>query len=272
MQKKRILLTGASTGIGAATATIFAENGAEIVSLDIKEAPEHSNKHIYCDLSNPSAIDEAIEKLEGTFDALLNIAGVPGTVPAETIMRVNTIGLRQLTERVFEKLNNNAAIVNVASIAGFNWARRLKDHLELLAIDDYNEAVAWCANRDMDGNTAYHFSKEAVVVYSMQLAGRGIKRGIRANSVSPGPVATPLLPAFKEQAGHGQLDWVISEIGGAAEPDDIGRAIFYLASEQSNCINGVDITIDRGFSAGLAMGWVDKNQSPIMKARAAEKK
>lgn len=272
MPKKRILLTGASTGIGAATAKLFAENDAEIVSLDIKDAPEDSNNHIYCDLSDPDVIDEVVGKLEGKFDALLNIAGVPGTVPADTIMRVNTIGLRRLTEGVFEKLNDNAAIVNVASIAGFNWARRLKDHLELLAIDDFNEAVAWCANRDMDGNTAYHFSKEAVVVYSMQLAGRGIKRGIRANSVSPGPVATPLLPAFKEQAGHGQLDWVISEIGRAAEPEDIGQVIFYLASEQSNCVNGVDITVDRGFSAGLAMGWVDKNQSPIMKARAAEKK
>lgn len=268
MSAKRILMTGASTGIGAATTALLTAQGDEVVSLDIKDAPAGVSDHVHCDLSDPESIDAAINKLDGKFDGLLNIAGVPGTVPPELIMRVNTLGLKRFTEGVFDQLNDNAAIVNIASIAGFNWTRHLKEITELLAIDDFNAAVEWCNARDMDGNVAYHFSKECVVVYTKQLAGRALGRGIRANSVSPGPVATPLLPDFKEQAGAGQLDWVIECIGRAAQPQDIGNIVKFLASDASMFINGEDITADHGFGAGLATGWIDKHESPLMKARA----
>lgn len=268
MNGKRILMTGASTGIGAATTALFNTDGDEVISLDIKDAPEGVSQHLHCDLSDPASIDAALTELDGSFDALLNIAGVPGTVSPELIMRVNTLGLQRFTEGVFDRLNDNASIVNIASIAGFNWTRHLKEILELLAIDDFNAAVEWCNARDMDGNVAYHFSKECVVVYSKQLAGRALKRGIRSNSISPGPVATPLLPDFKEQAGAGQFDWVIDCIGKAAEPKDIGNIVKFLTSEASMFINGEDITADHGFGAGLATGWIDKHQSPVMKARA----
>jgi NAD(P)-dependent dehydrogenase (short-subunit alcohol dehydrogenase family) len=271
MSKKRILMTGASSGIGAATAQLFNAAGDDVISLDIKDAPPGVAQHIHCDMSDATSIDAALAQLEGNFDALLNIAGVPGTVPAGLIMRVNTLGLMRVTEAVLDRINSGGAIVNIASIAGFNWARHLQDINELLAISDFAAASAWCEARNMDGNLAYHFSKECVVVYTMQLAGRALKRGLRANSISPGPVATPLLPDFKEQAGGGQLDWVIDTIGRAAEPVDIGNVVHYLASATSEFINGQDITVDRGFSAGLAMGWVDKNASPLMKARAAAK-
>ena len=268
MSAKRILITGASSGIGAATTARYAANGDEVTSLDVKDAPPGATSHVHCDMSDPASIDQALTQLDGNFDVLLNIAGVPGTVSPDLIMRVNTIGLRRVTERVLDRLNPGGAIVSVASIAGFNWARHIKDIRELLAIDDFEQAAAWCAAREMDGDTAYHFSKECVVVYTMEIAGRALERGLRANSVSPGPVATPLLPAFKEQAGQGQLDWVIETIGRAAEPEDIADVIEYLATGPSAFINGRDITIDRGFSAGLAMGWIDKHESPLLKARA----
>ena len=270
MANKRILITGASSGIGAATVALFKQAGDEVTSLDIKDAPPGTDQPIHCDMSDPKSIDAALAQLDGNFDCLLNIAGVPGTVPADLIMGVNTLGLKRVTEGLIDRLNSGGAIVNIASIAGFNWARHLKDINELLAIDDWDAAASWCKQRDMDSNTAYHFSKECVVAYTMQLAGRALERGLRANSISPGPVATPILPDFKEQAGHGQLDWVIDVIGRAAEPADIGNVVQYLATGPSEFINGQDITVDRGFSAGLAMGWVDKNESPLMKARAAK--
>lgn len=268
MANKRILLTGASSGIGAACVTLLNAGGHDVISLDIKDAPAGVNQHVHCDMGDEASIDAALKAVDGKFDALLNVAGVPGTLPAEPIMRINTIGLKHLTEQVIDRINNNGAIVNVASIAGFNWGRHLKDINELLNISDYQQATEWCNARNMDGNTAYHFSKECVVVYTKQLAGRALERGVRANSVSPGPVATPLLPDFKQQAGDGQLDWVINNIGRAAEPTDIADLIYFLAFGPADYINGEDITIDRGFSAGLATGWIDKNESPLMKARA----
>ena len=269
MTAKRILLTGASSGIGAACAGLFHAAGDEVTSLDIKDAPAGAAHHLHCDMSEPASIDAALAALEGNFDVLLNVAGVPGTLDPLLIMRVNTLGLKHLTEAMLERLNPGGAIVNIASIAGFNWGRHLKDISELLAIDDFDAALAWCEARDMDGNAAYHFSKECVVVYTMQLAALGPQRGIRANSVSPGPVATPLLPAFKEQAGQGQLDWVIDSIGRAAEPLDIANVVQYLATGPSAYVNGRDLIVDGGFTAGLTMGWIDKNESPLVKARAA---
>lgn len=268
---RRILLSGASSGIGAACAARFAAAGDEVTSLDIKPAPPGAALHLHCDLGDPAAIDAAVAALSGEYDVLLNVAGVPGTVDPELIMRVNTLGLKHLTEAVFARLRAGGAIVSIASIAGFNWARHLKDITELLALDDFDQALAWCRARDMDGNAAYHFSKECVVVYMMQLAGRALARDLRANSVSPGPVATPLLPDFKAQAGAGQLDWVIESIGRAAEPMDIANVVYFLAGPDSSFVNGRDLIVDRGFTAGLATGWVDKNQSPLLKARAAQR-
>ena len=223
MPSRRILLTGAASGIGAATAKLFHAAGDDVISLDIKAGPPEASEHHHCDMSDPASIDTALAKVKGHIDVLLNVAGVPGTLPADPIMRVNTIGLKHLTEAIFPRISDHGAIVSIASIAGFNWARHLPEIQDLLAIDDFDAAVKWCQARGMDGNTAYHFSKECVVVYSKQLAGRGIARGIRANSISPGPVATPLLPDFKTQAGQGQLDWVIECIGRAAEPADIAQ-------------------------------------------------
>lgn len=271
MSGKRILLTGASSGIGAACCALFQAAGDEVTSLDIKAAPPGAAQHLHCDMADPTSIDAACAALDGNFDALLNVAGVPGTVDPELIMRVNTLGLKRLTDAMLDRLDAGGAIVNIASIAGFNWARHMKEITELLAIADFDEAVAWCRAREMDANAAYHLSKEAVVVYTMQIAGPALARGLRANSISPGPVATPLLPDFKQQAGTGQIDWVIDAIGRAAEPLDIANVVQYLATGASEFINGRDIVVDRGFTAGLATGWIDKNESPLIKARAAAK-
>ncbi len=109
MAAKRILMTGASSGIGAATTELFAAAGDEVISLDVQAAPPGAHTHIHCDMSDPASIDAAVAQLEGNFDALLNIAGVPGTVPAELIMRVNTVGLKHFTEQVVGRINDNGS-------------------------------------------------------------------------------------------------------------------------------------------------------------------
>ena len=119
----------------------------------------------------------------------------------------------------------------------------------------------------MDGNAAYHFSKECVVVYTMQMAGPALARGLRCNSVSPGPVATPILPDFKQQAGAGQIEWVIAGIGRAAEPREIAEVVQYLATGPSSFVNGRDLIVDRGFSAGITTGWIDKSSAPGAKKK-----
>ncbi len=116
--QRTILVTGASTGIGAATTARLVAAGHRVVSLDIKEAPPGVEAHHHCDLSDPASISDVAARLEGPFHSLLNIAGVPGTLPSEMVIRVNVLGLRQLTEAVWDRIADGGTVVNVASIAG----------------------------------------------------------------------------------------------------------------------------------------------------------
>ena len=99
-----VILTGGSTGIGAATAKALAKAGREIINLDIKEAPQEASAHFHCDLADPGSIDSVLGKLEGTFASLLNVAGVPGTVDRDTVVGVNTLGLRHLTDGIWDQI------------------------------------------------------------------------------------------------------------------------------------------------------------------------
>ena len=96
----RVLLTGASTGIGNATLGRLVAEGHDVTTLDIKDGPEGASQHFACDLSDPASIDAVVEQLDGPLDALGNIAGVAGSMGAELVLRVNVYGLRHLTEHL----------------------------------------------------------------------------------------------------------------------------------------------------------------------------
>ena len=263
MSIKTIVMTGGSSGIGAATSKLFLDDGNKVISLDVKDPLGEVTSHIACDLAKPDSIAEALESLpEERIDVLLNIAGVPGTLDPSKVMEVNFLGLQSLTETMEGRISEGGAIVNVASIAGFNWMKSISRIKELISLKLHSEKVALCDSLDMNGDTAYAFSKECVVFYTMHLAGVLQARGIRCNSVSPGPVATPLLPEFKAQTAAGQIDWLISEIGRPAEPEEIANVIHFLASDKASYVNGRDIVIDGGLSSGLATGSINKTDSP----------
>ena len=207
-----IVLTGAASGIGNATARRLLDRGYTVISLDIKEPTAAVQAHYHCDLSDPAAIDACVLQIAGPIASLMNVAGVPGTVGPELTMRVNIFGLRHLTEALWE----------------------------CIAI----------------GTDAYTFSKEAVVMYTMRMAGRGLARGIRANDVGPGPVDTPILPAFTEQAGEELMQHMIRQVGRPANPDDIAEVLVVLAEAEMGWVNGQHIVADGGLTAGFSSGWV----------------
>jgi NAD(P)-dependent dehydrogenase (short-subunit alcohol dehydrogenase family) len=257
------IVTGSSTGIGGATVARLLAAGREVVSLDIKDPPPGVADHHHCDLADPASIEATAARLDGRYASLLNIAGVPGTVPSELVGRVNVFGLRLLTEMVFDRIVDGGTVVNVSSIAGNTWKRRLGPIQEMLATTSFAEGVAWWNEHAAGvGADPYTFSKEAVVVYTMQLAREGLSRGIQVNDVGPGPVNTPLLPAFREQAGPDQMDWLNSQVGRVGQPDDIAEVLEWLAVGDHRWLNGNHITVDGGISAGLASKWVDSRTAP----------
>ena len=161
-----ILLTGGASGVGAATVRQLLDRGHRLTSLDVKQAGNDGVDERLCDLSDPAAIDAAVAGLDGPYDALLNIAGVPGTVGADLTMQVNFFGLRHLTERLWDRLADGASIVNVASIAGNNWRKRRGYLGELLAITGFRGRLNLVARKQGPG---WHRR-----LYLFQGSGRGL--------------------------------------------------------------------------------------------------
>lgn len=266
---KRILLTGASTGIGNATLRRLIDDGHEVVSLDVKDAPAGAAAHHHCDLSDPGSVDGVIGGLGEPFDGLGNIAGVAGSMGAELVLRVNVFGLRHLTESLLAagKLNDGASIVNIASLAAMVWQRHLDRLAELDSAADFAAGLELAAAYDRGGPNAYVLSKEWVVSYTKHLAGRLLDRGIRVNSVSPGPVDTPLFPYFETDAGAEQMAWMNEQVGRVGTPADEAEVVAWLLAGECGWVNGVDLPVDGGLAAGMTVGWADTRQSPASKAR-----
>jgi NAD(P)-dependent dehydrogenase (short-subunit alcohol dehydrogenase family) len=266
---KRMLLTGASTGIGNATLRRLVDQGHEVVNLDIKEPPEGAAEHVHCDLSDPASIEAAIGQLEGSFDGLGNIAGVAGSMGAELVLRVNVFGLRHVTEELLAagKLNDGGSIVNIASLAGMAWQRHLDRIAELDAAADFAAGIDVATAYDRGGPNAYVLSKEWVVSYTKVLAGQLLDRKIRVNSVSPGPVDTPLFPSFENDAGADQMAWMNEQVGRVGTPDDEAQVVAWLLAGDCGWVNGIDLPVDGGLSAGMTVGWADTKQSPASVSR-----
>jgi NAD(P)-dependent dehydrogenase (short-subunit alcohol dehydrogenase family) len=267
----RIVLTGASTGIGNATLQRLVAAGHEVTTLDIKDAPAGAARHLHCDMSDPASIDAAVAQLDGPYDGLGNIAGVAGSFGAELVLRVNVYGLRHLTEAMLAGglLGAGASIVNIASLAGMVWQRHLDRIAELDAAEDVAAGIEVAQTYGGGGPNAYVLSKEWVVAYSQRLAGRLLGERIRVNSVSPGPVLTPLFPYFENDAGAEQMAWMNAQVGRAAQPDDEAQAITWLLVGESGWVNGVDLPVDGGLSAGMRVGWADTKSSPAAVKRRA---
>ncbi len=257
---KRIVVTGAYSGIGAALVGLLRQAGADqIVVLDIKEPEAAVDEFIETDMGNPLSIDAALESISagGPVDVLFNNAGVAATLPSDVVMRVNILGLKRLTERLLPQMQSGGAIVNTASVAGNGWPAHLEQITTLLSIDSWDEGIAWVADNAEVVADGYFFSKECVQVYTMRTAKAATAHGLRCNSVCPSPVDTPLLPAFRETMTDQIIDWAIDAgAGRVATAEDQARALLFLGSDLASYVNGVNLLVDGGYTAALQMGQV----------------
>lgn len=252
---KRVVVTGAASGIGRQTTEFLLGAGAQVIALDRNPTDFNVEQFIEVDFTKPETIDAAAKRIDGEIDALLNIAGVPGTADPELVIRVNVLGLRMLTDLLIDRVCRGGSITHVASIAGAQWATHLDQVQRLLATPNYEAGVEWLRDAPMDGKRAYEFSKECVIVLAKQ-QGRWLReRGVRVNTVSPGPVQTPILKDFRESVGP-VLDLVERETGRNATPADIARVILFLSDPTLEWLNATDVQVDGGFMSGLVGGWV----------------
>jgi NAD(P)-dependent dehydrogenase (short-subunit alcohol dehydrogenase family) len=252
---KRYVVTGAASGIGHAVAEQLLAAGTEVISLDRNSPTAAVTRHIDVDLANPRSIDTALEHLDGVFDGLMNVAGIPGTAPADLVLAVNTLAVRHLTEAFVERLVPGGTVTIVSSTAGFGWPARLDTIRDLLATDTFEEGAAWFKANPQQGN-AYNYSKEVTTVYTMSMGLAMAQMGFRINAVLPGPVETPILVDFEETMGKDTLDGIKELLGRHATPDDIANAVLFLASGAASWINGHPLVVDGGLTGAVLSGVV----------------
>ena len=249
LKNKKIVVTGAASGIGAETAKVLKASGATVIGVDRNEPQGNVDQYIQVDLSDPASIKKAVDAIPSGIDGLCNIAGLPPTSDRTLVLKVNFLGLRHFTELMIDKLNDNASIVNVASLAGIGWSQAGEQIKAFLALRDFNEVEAFCdeIGVEQEGGRPYFFSKETLIVWTMMNRWTWRDRGIRMNCVSPGPVETPILPDFLETLGErAEEDMKVMDRPG--RPEDIAPVIAFLCSEDSGWIRGANIPCDGGMN------------------------
>jgi NAD(P)-dependent dehydrogenase (short-subunit alcohol dehydrogenase family) len=243
-----VLITGALTGIGRATALAFARQGANIVVSGRRDEAGHSlaaelrglgaqaefqraDVRIEADVRN---LIEATVKRFGRLDIAINNAGTEGTlapVAEESVenfdatFQTNVLGtLLSLKHEMRVMLaQGSGAIVNLSSIAG-------------------QVGVA--------GASVYVASKHAVEGLTKSAALEGAAAGVRVNAVAPGPVATDMLDRFtggSEEAKAGFLSMMPAKR--AATVEEIAETILFVASNKARFLIGQSITVDGGYTA-----------------------
>jgi NAD(P)-dependent dehydrogenase (short-subunit alcohol dehydrogenase family) len=254
-ETKRYVVSGAASGIGHAVAEQLLATGAEVVCLDRNAPTAKVSRHIEVDLADQHSIDKAVAQLEGTFDGLMNVAGIPGTAPAQLVVAVNALAVVHLTELLLERLRPGGAVTIVSSTAGFGWPARLAAIQELLSVSSFEEGAVWLEANPQQGNP-YNFSKEASTVYAMSMGLTMASLGLRINAVLPGPVETPILRDFEDTMGKDTLDGVKGLLGRHATPDCIAGVVVFLASDAARWINGHALVVDGGVTGAVMTGIV----------------
>lgn len=259
----RVAITGAATGIGASVAKKMKSLGHELIAYDLHEPDSNSvDQWLQIDLSDPASISNALESTTGTFDVLINNAGLPPKKDnAELVLQVNFLGFRDFLTGMTDKLNANGAIVNTASRAGAMWRENIEQVKSLLAVTSQKQLRQFIKEYKIDDVRAYNLSKEAVIVYTATQTEKMLQSGVRMNSVSPAAVSTDILDDFMQAFGD-KVAKNIARVGRAGTAEEVAEVIVFLASPESRWLKGIDVVVDGGMGALLLSDQLALSDSP----------
>jgi NAD(P)-dependent dehydrogenase (short-subunit alcohol dehydrogenase family) len=238
---RTVVVTGAGSGIGRATAVRLHAEGAAVVATDVvadrltqlaAELGDDRLRTVAGDVAEAGTIDQVVDAAAGRIDGLANVAGImDGFLPAgevddatwERVLRVNlTAPLRLVRATLPLLLDGGGAIVNVASEAAF---------------------------RGSAAGAAYTASKHGVVGLTKNIAFMYGPQGVRANVVAPGPVATAVSGEMRSAFAASRVGPVMQTAGlVVAQPESLAAAITWLLSDESANVNGAVLPSDGGWS------------------------
>ena len=244
LNEKVALITGGNSGIGLATAKTFASEGAKVIitgrnqeTLD-KAVEEIGNDTlaIQGDVSNIAHLEDVANKIKekyGKLDVLFANAGIAEPTP-----------ITDITEEHFDKHFN----INVKGLV-FTVQKSLPILSEGASII-FNASIV--KDKGFDGFSIYSATKGAVRTLARTLASELKGKGIRVNSISPGPIETPIYDRMglpqeaQEEFGQNVASQV--PLGHFGQPEDIAEAAVYLASDEAKYTNGIDLPVDGGLA------------------------
>ncbi len=250
---KTILITGVASGIGARTAELAGQLGADVIGMDVREPADRQGIFVQADISSKAGVDDLVTRLPQRLDALCNVAGLSGNTGAASTLAVNFYGLRALSEALAPKLREGGAVVNVASIAGFGWRANLNRAASMVSVEGFPDVAKVIADHAVKNEEGYPVSKELLLLWTFRAAHQELfkSRGIRVNAVSPGPVETPILKQFRAVLGDSKVDSDIARVGRAGTSGDIAPVVLFLCSDAARWINGANVPVDGGLEASI---------------------
>lgn len=246
---KRVVISGASSGIGLATVQALADLDAEVIGVGSRPPEVEGVRHVRLNLADPTSIAAAAAEIGDHVDVLINCAGATPMMPSSDILKINFLGTRLWTEQILLFIGPNGAVVNVSSDGGYGWRAKREGLLEFLAIGDFDDGAEWYFRNEERAGHAYSFGKEALNVWTMLQSQRLITNGIRINTISPGAVQTPMLDAIQAAYTSAAIDLVLVPSGRRSLPAEQVGPILFLGSDAASYVNGADIAVDGGFWA-----------------------
>jgi len=242
------VITGAASGIGAATAQRFAAEGASIAGLDQAEPTAEVLAGLEASAPDVAfwALDvrdedqiatrvAAVIERFGRIDILMNAAGVASVgsvdqVPVDEwdrVLDINLKGTYLVSKHVVAHMVDAGAgaIINIASIEGLV---------------------------GFSSQAAYNASKGGVVLLTRNMAADYGRRGIRVNCLCPGLIETPMTAALLDPSLASVRDWFVDQhlMGRAGRPEEVAGAALFLASDDASFVTGHSLVVDGGFVAG----------------------
>ncbi|MDH1264735.1 SDR family oxidoreductase [Pseudomonas sp. GD03944] len=241
---KIALVTGGNSGIGLATAKLFAEHGAQVIITGRRQAVVEeavaaiggTARGLSLDISNLDDLDRLyadIAERHGRLDILVASAGIILPAPSEAVdeqqfdsqFAINAKGTFYTVQKALPLLSDGGSVVLVSSIA------------HRMALDDH---------------IVYAATKAAVRSFARSWAAELKQRRIRVNCLSPGPVNTPIIEKLGVSAAQfGEFEAMLSAripLGRLGRSEELADAALFLASQDSSFITGIDLCVDGGLS------------------------
>jgi glucose 1-dehydrogenase len=262
LKGQKALVTGSASGIGKAVAIALGKAGADVV-VNYKSGADQANEVVaeiekcgsrayahQADVSKEDQVAAMFGKMKdelGTTDILINNAGLQQDAPFDemtldqwnTVINVNLTGQFLCAREAVREFKRRGVVPEVSCAAG-----------KIICISSVHEVIPWA------GHVNYAASKGGVMLMMKSIAQEVAPYRIRVNSIAPGAIRTPInTDAWQTPEAYEALMTLVpyKRIG---EPEDIGRAAVWLASDHADYVNGISLFVDGGMTLypGFAAG------------------